>query len=150
MTGHQVARMGRWILWAGALSLVWRAGLLVGQALRLGLMPLHLLWLLPVAVLAGWFKARLVMRPRMLVNARRLLTHPGRLRPWQLYPPQLFLFILTMITLMAWLKREVLGLPLPTALLGGVDLLVAAALATSSTVYAQVEQDLRTGQESQP
>lgn len=145
MTGQQVARMGGWILRIGALSLVWRAGLLVGQALRLGLRPPHLFWLLPAALLAGWFKARLVMRPRMLVNARRLLTHPGRLRPWQLYPPQLFLFILTMIVLMAWLKREVLGLPLPTALLGGVDLLVAAALASSAGVYAQVEQELHGG-----
>ncbi|MFA7330720.1 MAG: hypothetical protein WC326_06560 [Candidatus Delongbacteria bacterium] len=143
MTGHQVARMGSWILRFGALSLAWRTWQLLSQSLRLGLRPLHLLWLLPVAVLAGWLKARLVMRPRMLQNARRLLDHPGRLRPWQLYPPQLFAFILSMVLLMAWLRSVVLGLPLPTALLGGVDLLVAAALLTSSGVYAQVERERR-------
>ena len=137
MSGSQVVRMGGWVLRLGALSLLWRAWQLVAQALGLGLQPFQLAWLLPLAVLLGLGKARFVMRPRMEANVARLRAHSGRLAPWNLYPPQLFAFILTMILLMAWAKGQAAGHALPLALLGGVDLLVAAALLGASDAYRE-------------
>jgi hypothetical protein len=137
MSGSQVVRMGGWLLRLGALSLLWRAWQLVERALGLGLRPLQLAWILPLAVLLGLGKARFVMRPRMEANVSRLRAHSGRLAPWHLYPPQLFAFILAMILLMAWAKTLAAGLALPLALLGGVDLLVAAALLGAAGAYRE-------------
>ncbi len=137
MSGSQLARLGGWVLRLGALSLLWRTWQLLAQALRLGMRPVHLAWLLPVAVLLGLGKGRFVMRPRMLANVARLRAHAGRLAPWQLYPPQLFAFILSMVLLMAWAKGLAAGHALPTALLGGVDLVVAAALLGASGAYRE-------------
>jgi len=131
----QVIRLGGWLLRLGALSLLWRTWEMVSHALGLGLRPVQLAWLLPLAVLLGLGKARFVMRPRMEANVARLRAHTGRLAPWNLYPPQLFAFILTMILLMAWAKGQAAGQALPLALLGGVDLMVAAALLGASDVY---------------
>lgn len=137
MSGSQVVRMGGWLLRLGSLSLLWRAWQLVAQALGLGLWPVHLAWILPAAVLLGLGKARFVMRPRMEANVARLRAHSERLAPWNLYPPQLFAFILSMVLLMAWAKSLAAGHALATALLGGVDLLVAAALLGASDAYRE-------------
>lgn len=124
----------------GSLSLLWRTWQLAQQALRLNLRPWHLAWLLPLATVAGLVKARMVMRPAMERNVRRLLGHGGRMRPWQLYPPQLFAFILTMILLMRWATGHFAGQAMPLALLAGVDLAVAAALLSSAGVYRLAER----------
>jgi hypothetical protein len=137
MSGSQLARLGGWVLRVGSLSLLWRTWQLLHRAWILGLRPLHLAWILPLAVVLGLGKARFVMKPRMVINVARLRAHQGRLAPWQLYPPQLFAFILAMVLLMAWAKGLAEGLALPTALLGGVDLMVAAALLGASSAYKE-------------
>jgi hypothetical protein len=137
MSGDQLARVGGWVLRLGSLSLLWRTWQLLHRAWVLGLRPLHLAWILPVAILLGLGKARYVMKPRMVANVARLRAHQGPLGPWQLYPPQLFAFILSMVLLMAWAKSQAEGLALPTALLGGVDLMVAAALVGASGAYRE-------------
>lgn len=135
MTGTQMTTLGAWFLRLGSLSLLWRTWQLAQQALRANLKPWHLAWILPVAAVVGLVKARLVMRPRMEQNVRRLLTHAERLRPWQLYPPQLFAFILAMILLLRWATAHFAQQAMPLALLSGVDLAVAAALISSASVY---------------
>lgn len=95
----------------------------------------QLLWLIPLAVLTGWGKARFVMRKKMQSNALRLASSPGRLWPWQLYPPTLFAFIGSMILTMAILKRVYAHDGLVLGLLGAVDLAVAVALLTASREY---------------
>lgn len=136
VSGIHLVRLGGWILRLGALSLLWKTGVLLRQALQLGLEPVHLAWLLPLAAAGGWGKARFVMRRRMVANRDRLLAHRGRLWPWQLYPPQLFAFIAAMVMLMAWLRQIFAGRALPTALLGAMDLAIAAALLASAGIYS--------------
>lgn len=133
--GRQLVRAGGWMLLAAALSLLFAAFRLERQALDLGLAPAHLVWLAPLALALGALKARLVMRPRMRANAARLLSLSGRLWPWHLYPPQLFVFILAMIGLMAWLRRLTETAAFARGLLGGVDIAIAAALLVSAGVY---------------
>jgi hypothetical protein len=141
MTGRQLAWAGAWLLRAGTLSLLTMTWVNWSRALALGLRAAHLLWLAPAALLLGWLKARLVMLPRMSANARRLFSSRERLFPWQLYPPQLFAFILAMIALMAWLRHHYRLDMTVNAALGAVDLAVAAALFASAGVYARVQRE---------
>lgn len=137
LNGRQLVKTGGFVLLAGASSLTFGAWRFESRALELGLTPAHLLWLVPLALALGALKGRFVMRPRMRANAARLLALPGRLWPWQLYPPQLFAFILTMVGGMAWLRRVFAADPLANGLLGGVDLAVAAALLVGAGVYRE-------------
>ena len=57
--------------------------------------------------------------------------------PWQIYPPQLLAFIVTMVILMAVLKRVLADNGLGLGILGGVDLAVAVALGVASLEYLQ-------------
>ena len=119
----------------GSLSLVYAAVRLFRRALDAGMPVHHLYWLVPVAILAGAFKARLVMRKRMRANIARLSTATEKLWPWQVYPPQLLAFILTMVVMMNILRRVFADNGLGLGCLGGVDLAVAVALAVAALEY---------------
>lgn len=119
----------------GSLSLVFAGTRLFRRALEAGLSPVHLYWIVPAAALAGALKARFVMRRRMRANIARLTATKGKLWLWQIYPPQLLAFILTMVALMAVLKRALAGNGAGLGALGGVDVLVAVALIVASLEY---------------
>jgi hypothetical protein len=119
----------------GSLSLVYAAVRLFRRALDAGMPVHHLYWLVPVAILAGAFKARMVMRKRMRANIARLSTATEKLWPWQVYPPQLLAFILTMVVMMNILRRVFADNGLGLGCLGGVDLAVAVALAVAALEY---------------
>jgi hypothetical protein len=123
-----------WLV-VGSLSLVFGSYRLFGRALDAGLSVTHVYWIAPVAILIGFFKARVVMRKRMRANIARLSATKGKLWPWQLYPPQLLIFIFAMVAMMAVLKRVFVGNGAGLGALGGVDLLVAVALAVASLEY---------------
>ncbi len=119
----------------GSLSLVLASARLFHRALDAGMLTSHLYWIVPVAILTGAFKARVVMRRRMRANIRRLSETTGKLWPWQIYPPQLLAFILAMVILMAVLKRVFADNGPGLGFLGGVDLAVAVALGVASLEY---------------
>jgi len=127
--------MARTWLVIGSLSLVFACVRLFNRALDAGMPTVHLYWIVPLAIVAGFFKARVVMRKRMRANIARLAATRHKLWPWQIYPPQLLIFILAMVTLMAVLKRVLAGNGLGLGALGGVDLLVAVALGVASLEY---------------
>ena len=89
-------------------------------------------------MLGGFGKAHFVMRRRMRENARRLTTATGRMWPWQIYPPPLLGFIVSMMVLMFVLKRVFNGHALALGLLGGLDLGIAVALLVASREYRDV------------
>ncbi|MBE0567472.1 MAG: hypothetical protein IH621_16070 [Krumholzibacteria bacterium] len=123
------------ILIVGAASLVPAAYRLFGRALELGLPAWWLAVIVPLAAAAGWAKARFVMRKRMVRNVQRLRAATGRLWPWQIYPPQLLAFILTMVVLMRVMRRVWAESPAGMGLLGGIDVAVAVALVVAASVY---------------
>ena len=63
------------------------------RALDAGMPVHHLYWMVPVAIVLGAFKARMVMRKRMRANIARLSGATEKMWPWQIYPPQLLAFI---------------------------------------------------------
>ena len=119
----------------GSLSLVFACTRLFRRALEAGLTPSHLYWIVPAAILAGAFKARVVMRRRMRANIARLSTATEKMWPWQIYPVPLLVFIVTMVVLMSVLKRVFVDNGPGLGLLGGVDLAVAVALGVASLEY---------------
>ena len=123
----------------GSLSLVLACVRLFRHAIEAGMPTSYLFWLVPVSILAGAFKARVVMRRRMRANIRRLSESSEKMWPWQIYPPQLLAFIVTMVILMAILKRVLVGNGLGLGILGGVDLAVAVALGVASLEYLNRE-----------
>ena len=125
------------ILLVGAASLVPAAWKLFARALEQGLPVWWVAVIAPAGAAAGWAKARFVMRKRMRRNVRRLRAATGRLWPWQIYPPQLFGFIVLMVLAMQVLKRVLAGSPTGLGILGGVDVAVAVALVVASGVYRE-------------
>ncbi|MFN2370948.1 MAG: hypothetical protein ABR506_07310 [Candidatus Krumholzibacteriia bacterium] len=123
------------LLIVGAVSLVPASYRLFARALELGLPAWWLALIVPVAGLAGWAKARFVMRKRMVRNVQRLRTATGRQWPWQIYPPQLLAFILTMVVLMRVLRGVWADSAAGLGVLGGIDVAVAVALVVASAVY---------------
>jgi hypothetical protein len=121
----------------GSLSLVLACVRLFRHAIEVGMPTSSLYWIVPVSILAGAFKARMVMRRRMRANIRRLSESTERMWPWQIYPPQLLAFIVTMVILMTVLKRVLAENGLGLGILGGVDLAVAVALGVASLEYLQ-------------
>jgi len=119
----------------GSLSLVLASVRLFHHAIDVGMPIAYLYWIVPVSILLGAFKARMVMRRRMRANIRRLSESTERMWPWQIYPPQLLAFIVTMVILMAVLKRVLADNGLGLGILGGVDLAVAVALGVASLEY---------------
>lgn len=127
--------MARTWLVLGSLSLVFASTRLFRRAMDAGLDPANIYWIVPVAILIGAFKARFVMRRRMRENIARLAATREKLWLWQIYPPQLLIFILSMVALMAVLKRVLAGNGIGLGALGGVDVLVAVALGVASFEY---------------
>ena len=123
----------------GSLSLVLASVRLFRHAIEAGMPTSYLYWIVPVFVLLGAFKARVVMRRRMRENIRRLSESSEKMWPWQIYPPQLLAFIVTMVILMAILKRVFGDNGLDLGILGGVDLAVAVALGVASLEYIRRE-----------
>ena len=125
-----------WLI-LGSLSLVYACVRLFRRALDGGMSPSHLYWIIPVGILAGAFKARFVMRRRMRANVRRLSEATEKLWPWQVYPPQLLAFILSMAIIMFVLRRVFADNGFGLGCLGGVDLAVAVALAVAALEYGR-------------
>lgn len=123
------------ILVLGGLSMIPASVRLFRRALEAGLPAWHLYWIVPVFLALGVGKAVFVMRKRMRQNIRRIATSEGKLWPWQIYPPQLLAFIITMVILMNVMKRVLAGHGLGLGLLGGVDVAVFAALLIASGEY---------------
>ena len=135
ISGRFLLIMAQLWLVLGSLSLVYASVRLFLRGLDAGMSTTHLYWLIPVAILAGAFKARKVMRKRMRANIARLSSSTGKLWPWQIYPPQLLAFIISMVILMNILRRVFADNGLGLGCLGGVDLAVAVALAVASLEY---------------
>ncbi len=123
----------------GSLSLVLASVRLFRHAIKAGMPTSYLYWIVPVFILIGAFKARVVMRRRMRANIRRLSESSEKMWPWQIYPPQLLAFIISMVILMAILKRVFVDNGLGLGILGGVDLAVAVALGVASLEYRNRE-----------
>jgi hypothetical protein len=119
----------------GALGMIPASWKLFNRALDAGMPSWHLYWIIPVALVVGGAKAVFVMRKRMRLNIKRIAGHTGRLWPWQIYPPQLLAFIVTMVVLMNVMKRVLDGHGMGLGLLGGVDVAVFAALLMASGEY---------------
>ena len=132
--------LARWILLIGAVSLLSGGLRLFRRALDQGLSAWHLVWILPLAIVAGAAKARFVMRRRLRYNNDRLAATTGKLWPWQIYPPQLLVFILTMVVLMFVLKKVLAENAVGLGSLGGVDLAVAVALMVASLEYRRRDE----------
>jgi hypothetical protein len=85
----------------------------------------------PLALLVGWWKARLILTPMARSNVRRLLSGPGRRQLIEVYPPRGWLLAIGFVVLGAVLRRSVL----PRDVLGlvylgvGFGLLLAARAA---------------------
>lgn len=123
------------ILVIGAISLVPATWKLFNRALDMGLPSWHLWWIIPVSLVLGGGKALFVMRKRMRQNIKRIATSPGKLWPWQIYPPQLLAFIATMVIMMNVMKRVLADNAMGLGILGGVDVAVAVALVIASAEY---------------
>jgi len=137
LTPRLMLVLARGFLVVGSASLVFAAWRLFRRALAAGMPSWHLWWIIPVFFVAGAAKALFVMRKRMRQNIRRITLFEGRLWPWQLYPPPLMIFIISMVILMNILKRVLAGHGLGLGLLGGVDVALAVALAVASTEYGR-------------
>lgn len=135
LTSRSMLILARSILIIGAISLLSGGTRLFLKALNLGMPAWHLGWIIPLAVVVGAAKARFVMRRRLRLNIQRLKAITGKLWPWQIYPPQLLVFIIAMVILMAVLKRVLAGNAMGLGGLGGVDVGVAVALLTASLEY---------------
>lgn len=119
----------------GALGMIPAAWKLFRRALDAGMPAWHLYWIIPVFLVAGALKAVFVMRKRMRQNIRRIASTEGTLWPWQIYPPQLLIFIISMVILMNVMKRVLAGHGMGLGLLGGVDVALFAALLMASGEY---------------
>ena len=123
------------ILVIGSISLIPAAWKLFHRALALGLPSWNLWWIIPFFLVLGGGKALFVMRKRMRQNIKRIATSPVKLWPWQIYPPQLLAFIVTMVILMNVMKRVLAENAMGLGILGGVDVAVAVALMIASAEY---------------
>jgi len=135
LSGRLLLKMAKLWLVLGSVSLVYACWRLFHRALDAGMEISHLYWIIPAAILAGFLKARFVMRRRMRANASRLSKSTQKMWPWEVYPPQLLAFILTMVIMMSVLKRVFAENGLGLGCLGGVDLGVAVALGVAALEY---------------
>lgn len=133
--------MARTWLMLGMVGLGFASSKLFHRAVDAGLAPVHLYWIIPVAIIAGAFKARKVMRKRMRANIKRLAATTEKLWPWHIYPWPLLVFIIAMIVLMAILKRVFAASGPGLGALGGVDLAVGVALGVASLEYRNSAPD---------
>ena len=127
--------LARLILIFGAVSLLSGGSRLFIRALDGGMSAVNLAWILPLAVIVGSGKSHFVMRRRMRQNIARIAATSGKLWPWQIYPPPMLAFILTMVVMMIVLKRVLAENAMGLGALGGVDVAVAVALVVASLEY---------------
>ncbi len=139
LTSRSILILAQTLLICGGISLVPASVKLFNRAVTQGMPAWWIAVIVPLAIIAGWAKARFVMRKRMVLNVRRLKSITGRIWPWQIYPPQLLVFIVAMIVLMNILKRVLATNATGLGVLGGVDVTVAVALLTASSVYRSPE-----------
>jgi hypothetical protein len=125
--GTALILAGTWVLRLAGLMLLLAAWRLARRAHELGLEPLQLAWLLPLALLVGWFKSQRAIRPVLAANAR-WLKGQQRVPAWRVFQPRLLLFIGLMISLSAGLKQLAAASPWGLAGLSALDLAVATAL----------------------
>lgn len=137
LEGRTMVLLGGWLLRFAGLSLVLASFRLCQRALDLGLDPLHLLWLGPAGVALGVFKARRVMRPRLLENVAWLRGQRA-VPAWRLFAPSLLLLIACMVALMTCLKLLARGHAPSLAALGTMDLAVATSLLLSARVHGSL------------
>jgi len=137
INGRFLLIMAQTWLVLGSLSLVYASVRLFGRALDAGMSSTHLYWIVPVAILAGALKARFVMRRRLRANIARIAAATEKMWPWQIYPPQLLAFIISMVILMSVLRRVFVDNGLGLGCLGGVDLAVAVALTVAALEYGR-------------
>ena len=123
------------VLIFGSLSLVLGSVRLFKRAIEAGMPIWHLYWIIPVAMVAGAFKAIKVMRKKMRLNIARLRSTEGKLWPWEIYPRPLLIFILSMVLLMYILKKVFVGNAMGLGGLGGIDTAVSVALMVASFEY---------------
>jgi hypothetical protein len=140
LTSRAMLILAQWILIIGAVSLLSGGTRLFLRAQDLGMPAWHMGWIIPLAAVVGGAKARFVMRKRMQSNIRRLKAATGKLWPWQIYPPQLLAFILTMVILMFVLKKLFADSAMGLGSLGGVDIGVAVALVVASLEYRRSDE----------
>ncbi len=135
LTSRLMLILAQSILVIGAFSMIPASIKLFSRAMNLGL-PSWWLWIIvPVALVVGVGKAMMVMRKRMRINIHRLRNATGKLWPWQIYPPQLLVFIIAMVVLMNVMKKVLAVNAMGLGILGGVDVAVGAALAIASLEY---------------
>lgn len=129
MTVHGTTQVlvGLWVLRGAALLLGWAALRHARHALELGLPETQLLWLAPLGLGLGWFKARRVMDRPLAANEAWLRARP-RVPAWRVFPPWLLALIACMVGLSLWLKQVLANHAWGLAGLGTLDLAVAAAL----------------------
>ncbi len=132
--------LARGVLTFGAISLVAGGIRLFRRAIEAGFPAWHLAWILPLAIVLGAGKARFVMRKRMRQNIARLRATREKLWVWQIYPPQLLAFIVSMVVLMRVLKIVLAENAVGLAVLGGIDAALAAALGVASLEYRHREE----------
>lgn len=135
LTPRLMLKLAQGLLVLGALAMIPASVSLFGRAFAAGMPRWYLFIIVPVALALGAAKAVFVMRKRMRLNIMRLAASEGKLWPWQIYPPQLLAFIVTMVILMNLAKRALAGNGLGLGLLGGVDVAVFAALLIASGEY---------------
>jgi hypothetical protein len=123
------------LLVVGSISLIPASVRLFSRAIDAGMPVWNLYWIVPVAMVLGGAKAVFVMRKRMRQNIDRLRSAEGKLWPWQIYPPQLLAFILSMVVMMFVMKRVLAGNAVGLGALGAVDVAVAVALVVASGEY---------------
>ena len=123
------------IILMGGFSLIFASIRLFIRAVNAGMPSWNLYWIVPVAAVLGAIKAIFVMRRRMRENISRLCAAEGKLWPWQIYPYQLLIFILFMMTMMFILKRVLAGSAASLGALGAIDVTIAVALLVSSREY---------------
>ncbi len=135
LTPRLMLKLAQGLLVLGALGMIPASVKLFDRALAAGMPRGYLFIIIPVGLALGAAKAVFVMRKRMRQNIRRIAATEGKLWPWQIYPPQLLVFIVTMVILMNVAKRALAGNALGLGLLGGVDVAVFAALLIASGEY---------------
>jgi hypothetical protein len=119
---------------AGIVALFWRGAVLLQQADALR--PGHLWpWLgVPAALLIGGLKARFLLRRAVRSNRARIvaLAHP---RPWHVYRPGFFLFLVANVLAARWLIVWSRGHYALTILCGTMLLSIAVALLASAPLW---------------
>ena len=126
-------------------AMIWYAGglilLLKGGALLRGayLIDAQSIWVYAAAclgIVAGLVKGRLLFRKSCQKNIQRI-KGLAKSRWWQFFQPHMLLFLAIIIPAGAWMSYIAAGNYARLCLVGALDLSIAVALLSSSTVFWQ-------------